>query len=74
MYLGMYFKVDKEYPPSNLTNKFNLFPKPWSNIVGELNASCVKLTKLNGEFVIIPKGIEHLLVAEKKPVFYSLSR
>jgi mannose-6-phosphate isomerase-like protein (cupin superfamily) len=86
----------------NLAQKFSLFKDYWRpKIVGELNASYVKLVKLKGEFVwhhhenedelflvvkgrlliklrdrdiwlnegelvIIPKGVEHLPIAEQE--------
>ena len=86
----------------NLAQKFSLFQDLWSpKIVGEINASHVKLAKLKGEFVwhhhetedelflvvkgslliklrdqdiflevgefvIIPKGVEHLPIAEEE--------
>ncbi len=49
----------------NLAQKFELFAEYWSpRIAGELNDSYVKLVKLKGEFVIIPRGVEHLPVTE----------
>jgi mannose-6-phosphate isomerase-like protein (cupin superfamily) len=64
----------------NLAQKFSLFQDYWSpKIAGELNDSYLKLVKLKGEFVwhhheaedelflvIIPKGVEHLPVAEEE--------
>ena len=51
----------------NLLHKFSLFNDHWSpKIVGELNGQQVKLVKLEGEFLIIPKGVEHKPVAENE--------
>ncbi len=51
----------------NLTEMFGRFKDQWSpKIVGEVNDSLVKLTKLKGEFVIIPHGVEHLPVADEE--------
>jgi hypothetical protein len=51
----------------NLTQKLSLFNNQWSpKIVGDLNESYIKVAKLKGEFLIIPKGVEHLPVAEEE--------
>jgi len=49
----------------NVAQKFGLFRDYWSpKIVGELNDSYIKLVKVRGEFVIIPRGVQHQPVAE----------
>ena len=49
----------------NLARKLSLFDEHWSpKIVGELNGQHVKLVKLLGEFVVVPRGVEHRPVAE----------
>ena len=51
----------------NLSQKFELFHEHWHpRIVGELNDSYVKLARLKGEFVIIPKGVEHCPMADEE--------
>jgi hypothetical protein len=59
----------------NLAEKFNLFSEHWSpRIVGELNGQHVKLAKFKegsvtlneGEFYIVPKGVEHKPVADEE--------
>lgn len=51
----------------NIKHKMNLFNEYWSpKIVGDLNDSHVKLAKFQGEFLIIPKGIEHLPIANEE--------
>jgi hypothetical protein len=47
--------------------KFSLFHDHWSpRVVGELNDQYVKLAKLKGEFLIVPRGVEHCPVAEQE--------
>ena len=49
----------------NLEEKLSQFAEYWSpKIVGEVNDSYVKLVKFTGEFVIVPRGVEHQPVAE----------
>jgi hypothetical protein len=49
----------------NLEEKLSQFTEHWSpKIVGEVNDAYVKLVKLRGEFVIVPRGVEHMPVAE----------
>ena len=51
----------------NLNQKFSLIQDYWSpKIAGEINDSHVKLVKFKGEFVIIPKGIDHLPIADEE--------
>jgi mannose-6-phosphate isomerase-like protein (cupin superfamily) len=53
----------------NIAQKLNLFSDHWSpKIVGELNGQEVKLVKLKGEFIIVPRGVEHKPVAETEEV------
>ena len=51
----------------NLNQKFSQFQDYWQpKIAGELNDSYIKLVKSKGEFVIIPKGVEHLPIAQEE--------
>ena len=51
----------------NLSEKFGLFTEHWSpKIAGEVNDAYVKLVKFRGEFVIIPRGVEHKPVAAEE--------
>jgi quercetin dioxygenase-like cupin family protein len=44
----------------SVAEKFALFDEKWSpKIVGELNGQYVKLVKVQGEFFIVPAGVEH---------------
>lgn len=48
----------------NLAAKFEQFGERWSpRVVGELNGEQVKLAKLEGEFYIVARGVEHRPVA-----------
>ncbi len=58
----------------NLTDKFALFNDLWSpKIVGNLNDCYIKLAKFKGEFIIIPKGVEPLPIAEEEASVMSLN-
>lgn len=51
----------------NIAEKFNLFNEYWSpKIAAELNNSYIKFAKLKGEFFVVPKGVEHLPIAEEE--------
>jgi hypothetical protein len=51
----------------NVGLKLAQFSEHWSpRIVGELNGQHVKLAKLEGEFLIIPRGVEHQPVARQE--------
>ena len=48
-----------------LREKFAKFAEHWSpRVVGELNGQHVKLVKFRGEFLIVPRGVEHRPVAD----------
>lgn len=48
----------------NLSEKLQQFTECWSpRIVGELNGQQVKLAKLEGEFFVVPRSVEHKPVA-----------
>jgi len=49
----------------NLAEKLARFSETWSpRIVGELNGQPVKLAKAQGEFFIMPRGVEHKPAAD----------
>ena len=51
----------------NLAAKLARFSEHWSpKIVGELNGQHVKLAKLKGEFLVVPRGVEHRPVADEE--------
>jgi len=59
----------------NIAQKFRLFSEFWSpRIVGAVNDSYIKLVKVKGEFVIIPKGVEHKPVADSEAHLLLLER
>jgi hypothetical protein len=46
---------------------FDSFDEKWSpRLAGECNGQAVKLAKVEGEFIIVPRGVEHRPVAEKE--------
>lgn len=48
----------------NLADKFRRFSEYWSpKIVGEVNDLHVKVVKLKGEFIVVPRGVEHCPLA-----------
>src|SRR5574341_1175918 len=58
---------EKPMEKVNLAEKFGLFDDYWSpRIAGELNESYVKLVKVKGEFVVVPRGVEHRPVAPEE--------
>ena len=50
----------------NLGEAFASFDEPWSpRLAGELNGQAVKLARAEGEFLVVPRGVEHRPVAEE---------
>jgi hypothetical protein len=51
----------------NLKAKLATFETHWDpKIVGELNGQHVRLAKFQGEFIIVPRGVEHCPSAEEE--------
>lgn len=51
----------------SLEEAFASFDERWSpRLAGEVNGQAVKLARAEGEFVIVPRGVEHRPVAEEE--------
>ena len=51
----------------NIAQKFSQFSEMWSpKILGEINDSYIKAVKVAGEFIIVPRGVEHLPVSDEE--------
>lgn len=51
----------------NLAEKFALFEDRWyPKLVGSIDEYDIKLVKLEGEFLVVPKGVEHRPRAERE--------
>lgn len=51
----------------NLSETLSRIAELWSpKIVGEVNDFHVKLVKLQGEFVVVPRGVEHHPAADEE--------
>ena len=51
----------------NIAEKLDSFSDHWSpKIIAELNGQHVRLSKFKGEFIVVPKGVEHKPSAEEE--------
>ena len=51
----------------NIEEKLALFTEHYSpKVVGNVNDMAIKLVKLQGEFIIVPHGVEHRPVAPEE--------
>ena len=51
----------------NIAEKFSKITEYWKPYIGaELNGQHVKFDKLKGEFIVVPRGVEHKPVADEE--------
>ena len=51
----------------NLEQAFSSFSDHWNpRLAAELNGQHIRLAKLKGEFFVVPRGVEHLPVADEE--------